>query len=104
MLIPDLITTYQGANMNIKLQNTILRNSNVRQLFNICKSTVNNRVRDGLLPPPISLGARAVGWVQLECETVLAAMIAGKSPEEIKLIVNKLVTKRNSDFQTIRNH
>lgn len=59
------------------------------------KSTLYTRIKAGLMPPPISLGgARAVGWIEHEIQTVLAAMCAGTPPEEIKTIVQELIEKR----------
>ena len=58
------------------------------------KSTLRNRINDGLWPTPISLGARAVGFVHAECEAVLDAMIAGQSSQQIKSLVAELIAQR----------
>jgi len=48
------------------------------------------------MPSPISLGgARAVGWINHEIQTVLSAFCAGKSREEIKQLVSELIAKRS---------
>tara|TARA_B110000211_G_scaffold234958_1_gene307789 strand:+ start:2882 stop:3136 length:255 start_codon:yes stop_codon:yes gene_type:complete len=80
--------------MNITNQNRILRKPDVLLLTNISKSTLYNRIKDGLFPPPISLGARAVGFVQSECHDVINAMIQEKTPEQIKQLVQELVNQR----------
>lgn len=51
-------------------------------------------LKSGLYPPAISIGARSVAWVKAEVEAVLKARIAGKSEEEIRILVNKLKENR----------
>jgi prophage regulatory protein len=51
------------------------------------------------MPKPISLGSRAVGYLQHEVDSVLFARIAGKNNEQIKELVKSLMAKRNGDFQ-----
>jgi len=61
------------------------------------KSTLRNRILDGLWPTPISLGARAVGFVQSECDAVLKAMITEHPPEKIKTLVSELIQQRKQE-------
>ncbi len=56
-------TTAQGGN---PLQ--ILRIADVLALTALSRSTIYMRIRAGTFPPPIALGARAVGWYQVEVE------------------------------------
>jgi len=60
----------------------------------LSRSSHYSRIKEGLLPPSISLGSRAVGYFEHETNTVLAAMIAGKSKDEIKELVKSLVAQR----------
>ena len=62
------------------------------------RSTFHSRIKAGLMPPPIPLGARAVGWLSCEIDQVLAAMIAGQEAEQIKLLVKELVAQRKVKF------
>lgn len=48
----------------------------------------------GLLPPSIQLGPRSVGWVETEINAVNVARILGKTDEEIKSLVMRLVKER----------
>tara|TARA_R100000544_G_scaffold31136_1_gene17380 strand:+ start:1590 stop:1850 length:261 start_codon:yes stop_codon:yes gene_type:complete len=80
---------------NPKYQPRILRRPETQTIFGLAKGTIRNRIIDGLLPPPIDLGGRAVGWIESECLTVLEAMIAGKPQEQIKQLVSELVKQRN---------
>ena len=76
-------------------QPRIIRKPDVINETGLSKSTLYNRIKDGLFPPPISLGARAVGFVKSECEAVINAMIAEQTPEQIKALVITLVQQRN---------
>jgi prophage regulatory protein len=60
----------------------------------LSRSTLHLRIKQGLFVPPISLGARAVGWLSFETDAILSAMIAGKASNEIKALVEKLITER----------
>lgn len=58
------------------------------------KSTLYNRLKEGLFPPAIDLGARAKGWYDLEVNKTIQAMIAGYSEQQLKALVQDLVAKR----------
>jgi prophage regulatory protein len=79
------------SNINIP---RILRKPDVLILTNLSKSTLYNRIKEHLMPPPISLGARAVGFIASEIEAVIQAMVAEQSPEQIKALVQELITQR----------
>lgn len=77
------------------VQIRIHRKADVLDITGFKKSTLYTRIKAGLMPPPISLGgARAVGWIDHEIQAVLAAMCVGTPPEQIKLIVQELIEKR----------
>ena len=82
---------------NPKYQPRILRRPETQTIFGLAKGTIRNRIIDGLLPPPIDLGGRAVGWIESECLIVLEAMIAGVTPVEIKALVKELVANRTNN-------
>jgi len=82
--------------MTNNVQLRILRKPEVLELTGFKKSTLYTRIQEGLMPSPISLGgARAVGWINHEIQTVLSAFCAGKSREEIKQLVSELIAKRS---------
>jgi prophage regulatory protein len=81
---------------NQKYQPRILRRPETQTIFGLAKGTIRNRIIDGLLPPPIDLGGRAVGWIESECLIVLDAMIAGMPPIEIKALVQELIANRTA--------
>lgn len=74
----------------------ITRRAEVKQRLGIKNTCLYMRVKAGLIPPPISLGGRAVGWLQHELDIVLAAMAAGKSELVIIKLVKSLVEQRCS--------
>lgn len=77
---------------------TIIRRPQVLKNTGWSKSTLYNRLKDGLFPAPISLGARAVGFVESECDKVIQAMIAGYSDQQLKDLVQDLVANRSVKF------
>ncbi|MFT6919825.1 MAG: prophage regulatory protein [Cognaticolwellia sp.] len=80
--------------MHISRQLIINRKPEVLKRLGLAKSTLHDRINQHLLPPPIALGARAVGFLQHEIDAVLAAMAAGKNNDEIKSLVLALVAQR----------
>ena len=73
----------------------LIRRPEVIQLTGLSKSSLYNRINDGLFIPPISLGARAVAFVSSEVDTVIHAMIEEQTPDQIKSLVLNLVQQRN---------
>ena len=57
------------------------------------KTSVYNRVRDGLLPPPAKDGAISI-WPEGEIEEVKRAIVAGCSNDEIRELVASIVARR----------
>jgi prophage regulatory protein len=53
----------------------ILRLPNVIDRTGLSRSTVYQRVSEGRFPKPVSLGARAVGWVESEIEEWIGKQI-----------------------------
>ena len=59
------------------------------------QSTIYSDIADELFPPPISLGARAVGWPEHEVERLLAARITGATDDQIRELVQRIVAERS---------
>lgn len=74
----------------------ILRKPEVIALTGLPRATLATRIKEGLFPPPISLGERSVGFVFSEVEATLSHMIAGRTKAEIKALVYQLVLKRQA--------
>ena len=60
------------------------------------RSTHYSNVKAGLYTPPVLIGERSVAWPENEIEAINAARIAGKSKDEIRELVKKLVAARKS--------
>lgn len=84
--------------MNANSTTKIIRINEARNIFGLSKSGFYDRVKGGFLPPSISLGSRAVGWVEQEIITVLNAMVAGKTQAEIQSLVIELTELRQKLF------
>lgn len=76
---------------------TLIRQATAEKQLGIGRTLYRNKVKEGLIPPPIKLGNRAVAYCQSEINATIAVMIAGYSDEQIKQFVRKLVAKRQ-DF------
>jgi prophage regulatory protein len=64
-------TAQGGANM----VTAILRLPAVKARTGLSRSTIYLRVSEGTFPTPVSLGGRAVGWVESEVQDWLARRI-----------------------------
>lgn len=73
---------------------TLERKPSVLRGFGISKSTLHNRIKDGLITPPILIGERAVAWPSNEIESLIGAQVSGKTPDEIRLLVKVLIEQR----------
>jgi prophage regulatory protein len=76
----------------------IVRRPEILDRTGYSRSTLQNRMNEGLFPPPISLGDRAVGWIESEANTVLCAMVAGQNNDKIRNLVICLVGQRTAAF------
>ena len=57
------------------MTHTILRLLAVKARTGLSRSTIYARVSQGSFPKPVSLGARAVGWVEAEVQEWLQRQI-----------------------------
>ena len=60
----------------------IVRMDEVSKLTGLARATIYKKVSDGSFPPPIRLGARAVGWRMSDIVTWLEAPERGWDPSE----------------------
>lgn len=54
---------------------TILRRKQVEARTGLARSTIYDRIKAGTFPAPISLGEKAVGWIESEIDAWLNARI-----------------------------
>lgn len=83
----------------------ILREPEARAALGLPHSTFRLRVKEGLIPEQIKIeGTRTSGWPAHEINTVVAAMMVGKTKDEIKGLVKSLVQQRKEIFQSLTRH
>ena len=82
------------------METEIIRLPEVSRTTGLARSTIYLRIEQGLLPKPVSLGGKAVGWPASEISQINAARIAGKSNEEIKSLVDELENQRGKERRT----
>ena len=63
---------------------TILRMAAVCQVTKLGKSTVYRKLAEGTFPPPVRLGARAVGWKTRDIVAWLEAPARAWNPREAR--------------------
>jgi prophage regulatory protein len=82
--------------------NPIHRLPVVTQATGYSRSTLYRKIQENLFTRPVSLGADKsgkacqVGWPANEVQALIDARIAGKSDDEIKVIVKKLESSRGN--------
>lgn len=72
----------------------ILRLPSIKIRSGLGRSTIYAYVSQGLWTKPVSLGARAVGWPDFECDLLVMARISGKNDAQIRELVQALHAKR----------
>jgi prophage regulatory protein len=80
---------------------SMLRLPGARARYGKGRSSYYNDIRAGLMTPPVPLGARAVGWPQHELEAIIAARVAGKSDDEIRELVKRLIAERKTALERL---
>ena len=67
------------------MQTTILRLPSVKARTGLSRSTIYLRISDGSFPVPVSLGGRAVGWIEAEIQNWLEDRIQESRPQATRL-------------------
>lgn len=60
-------------------------------------------VAEGLLPPAVRIGVRAVGWPRSEIRKVVAARISGMGNDELREFVRAMVQQRAHALALLEN-
>lgn len=77
------------------LDTRILRLPEVLKITGLSRSTLYKRKDENLITPPVSLGGASVGWPENEIAHIVSCRIAGKTDDEIRLIVLELIKSRS---------
>lgn len=65
------------------------------------KTSIYNRIKDGLFPKAVPIGQRVVGWPDYEVKAVVAAQIAGLPTDQIRGLVASLHAQRAERFKAL---
>lgn len=85
-----------------EIEMAIKRMSDVLEAFGYrSRTTVYKNVSAGVFTRPISIGIRAVGWLDTEIEAISVALAAGKSQADIQALVDKLHARRISSCTSV---
>lgn len=82
-------------------QTKILRKPEVIKATGLSNTSLFERTKDGLFPTSISLGGRAVGFLENEVTAVVTARAAGQDDDQIRHLVKLLITKRKTDVDAL---
>ena len=74
--------------------NTLLRLPAVKDQCGHSRSTVYQRIAQGLWTKPVCIGPRSVAWPASEVSALNAARISGKSDADIRALVMRLQAAR----------
>lgn len=83
---------------------THLRRSETCRTSGIQKSYLYVQIADGVFPPPIQIGRRAVAWDADEVRAVNVARAAGATNDELKKLVKNLIALRERRWQEIQEN
>jgi prophage regulatory protein len=86
-----------------KVNLKVIRKPEACALAGLSNTSLFEQTKAGIFPPPISIGARAVGFISHEIQTVIAARSIGKSDDEIRQIVKALIKQRETSANGLLN-
>ena len=75
--------------------NELLREPRVSEVTGKPRATLWAEIKAGLFVPPVKISARAIAWPAAECSAINAARISGKSDDDIRALVARLVAARS---------
>ena len=100
IMSPVFIKNLKQSSMQNQIDSfSILRLQKVLSVTGKSRASFYQHISDGLWTHPVSIGERSVGWPAYEVMTLNAALIAGKTKEEIRLLVAQLENSRATLFQ-----
>ena len=102
---PDFLAIIKAAH-EIK-SHRILRIRSLRDKSGRGISTIWDDVKSGVLPPPIHIGERAVGWKESEIDACLAARsLASRTglPVDMRAFVQRLISISHTPKSQINAH
>lgn len=62
------------------MSDAILKLSSVSKVTTLGRTNIYKKIKEGTFPKPISLGPRAVGWLQSEIDEWIKGRVAARVP------------------------
>ena len=81
-----------------------IRSNEVHKILALGRTAVDCGIADGVIPPRISIGKRAAGFLKHELEVIIVARATGRSDAEIKELVTQLVLSREVTLSALTKH
>jgi len=81
-----------------------IRSNEVHKILALGRTAVDCGIADGVIPPRISLGKRAAGFLKHELEAVIVARAAGRSDEDVRNLVDQLVLSRETTLSALTKY
>ena len=60
----------------------------------LSRSTIYNKINEGIFPQPIQLGKRAIGFIESEVQTFISLLVKGVSKVEMREAIIDIVKNR----------
>ena len=89
-----LSTVSSPTNSTLPSINPLYRRPVVEQATGKSRSTIYREIQKGLFTKPVNIGGERVAWPANEIQAINQARIAGKSDDDIKLLVIELEALR----------
>ena len=72
----------------------LLRLPAVLERMGLRTTSIYGHAKAGLFPPPVKLTGRCSAWPEHEVAAIITARIAGRSDDEVRALVARLVAQR----------
>jgi prophage regulatory protein len=96
VMVPQETHAPTGHSEALHKPQAILRLPAVLFARGLSRSTHYQQIQERLFTKPVNLGARAVGWPSYEVAALNDARIAGKTDDEIRVLVARLEAARKA--------
>ncbi|MBA3671862.1 MAG: AlpA family phage regulatory protein [Gemmatimonadaceae bacterium] len=73
---------------------TMLRLTDVKKRTGLSRATIYAQQAQGVFPPSVNVGVRAVGWIESEVDAVIVGRASGADESTLKKLVELLVSSR----------
>lgn len=87
--LQTIMNTAHGGNTS-----AVLRMDGIKRETGASRSLIYVWIDEGVFPPPVKLGRKFACWPSAEVRQILNARIAGKTTDQMKKLVAKLVEQR----------